>query len=391
MSFAATAVVGGIATLGGAAISASAASKAAKAQQNAGKDAQQLKVQQDMLAQFRADLAYYGKDEAIRRLRQNAGGDVSLYLGEKAADPNFGDADRARYDELGRIVDAQGYLGTASGGQKLPWMRSDQNSSSAAQARVAAAKAERDALFAKAGGKIGSTGLINIDDVVDKPGLIQQLRGLTNEREAYNNSLMADAGDIEAMLANYGKGQEERIRRDSDRALTGANRLTRSTLMGRGLGGGTALAGSLERNARSINESMSNQLSDLGDRQIQMRAAAKGDTLNLRNSLANQLFQYKSQPINAEMGYATSNIQNPWLGVDTTQFVSSASPSANSGAVWGNLFSGLGGQFSNLGMMGLMNNRGGTNNNAAGGVGQGGTVNGVYYPPDFIGPTPRPN
>ena len=385
--------IGGVAsTLLGGLFGSSSAKSSAQAEIAAAREARQLKVDKDAESQFFADVAYYGKDAAIQRLKARYGPDAAKYLGEKAADPTFNDQQRARVAELDAMIANGGRVSISGPSGALPWSRANQNQNStqAAAERLKSAKAERDALVKAAGGRVGTTGLLNVDAADNGPGLLQQLRGLTNEREATNNALLADATDIETMIAGYGKGQEERIRRDAERSLTGSNRLARAALMGRGLGAGTSYTGAIERNARSANESMSDQLSALGDRQIQMRSAAAGDKLNLRANLANQLMQFKSQPINAEMGYATSAIQNPWLGVDTRQYVSSASPSANSGAVWGNLLSGLGGQASNLGMMGYLNNQGGTNG-AAGGVGQGGTVNGVYYPPSFVGPTPRPN
>lgn len=386
--------IGGVAsTLLGGLFGSRSAKSSAQAEIAAAREARQLKVDKDAESQFFADVAYYGKDAAIQRLKARYGPDAAKYLGEKAADPTFNDQQRARVAELDKIIANGGRVTADSQGRSyLPWSNANktQNSASSVAERLKSAKAERDALVKAAGGRVGTTGLLNVDAADNGPGLLQQLRGLTNEREATNNALLADATDIETMIAGYGKGQEERIRRDAERSLTGSNRLARAALMGRGLGAGTSYTGAIERNARSANESMSDQLSALGDRQIQMRSAAAGDKLNLRANLANQLMQFKSQPINAEMGYATSAIQNPWLGVDTRQYVSSASPSANSGAVWGNLLSGLGGQASNLGMMGYLNNQGGTNG-AAGGVGQGGTVNGVYYPPSFVGPTPRPN
>ncbi|MBP8300125.1 MAG: hypothetical protein KA020_07190 [Planctomycetes bacterium] len=355
--FAGLAAAGIGSSLIGGLFGSSAASKQAQAEQAATQKALDMKVQQDALAQFRADRAYYGLDAAVQRMKENYGADAAKYLGEKAADPTFNDQQRARVAELDKLIANGGRVDVAGG---LPWSNANktQNTAQSVAERLKSYKAEREALVKAAGGRVGTTGLLNLDGAQDGPGLIQQLNGLSGEREALNNSLMADATDIQTMIEGYGKGQEAQIRRDSERSLTGSNRLARAALMGRGLGAGTSYTGAIERNARSANESMGNQLSALGDRQIQMRSAAAGDKLNLRSNLASQLLQFKSQPINAEMNYATSNIQNPWQGVNTTQYVSSASPSANSGAVWGNLLSGVGGQASNLGMMGYLNGMG---------------------------------
>jgi len=386
----------GLAALGigssliGGIMGSSSASKAAAAEQAAAREAQQLKVDKDAESQFMADLAYYGKDAAIQRLKTRYGENAVKYLGEKAADPTFNDQQRSRVAELDQIIAGGGAVDAGGGG--LPWSNANKNQNSAAAKaeRLKSAKAERDALVKAAGGRVGTTGLLNTDSIDgNQVGFIEQLRQLSGRRTSANQSLLADAQGIEDGLAAYGKQEEERIRRDTDRQAQGLARVSRASMMGRGLGAGTAFTDVVERGNRSLLESQNDQLGQLADKRIQMQTAAKGDTLNLRKSLLADQFQYESQPINAEMGYATSGIQNPWLGVDTRQYVSSASPSAASGATWGNLFAGIGGQMSSLAMMQGMGGNNGSG--AAGGSGQGGTVNGVYYPSNFVGPTPRPN
>lgn len=354
--------IGGVASsLLGGIFGSNSASKAAAAEQAAAREARQLKVTKDAESQFFADVALYGKSAAMQRFRARYGPEAAKYLGEKAADPTFSDEDRARYDALGRVVDSRGFERTdrpltqaerARGA--LPGNSRNANTEAAARAAaVEAARTEREALFRKAGGRIGTTGLFNVDAVQDGPGFIQRMQGFADQRAVDNQSLLADARGIENSLDAYGANEEARINRDSDRALTGANRLARASLMGRGFGAGTAMTGAIERNARSINESRGDQLGRLADNKIRLKAAAKGDTLNLRRGLLDNEYQFRMQPLNTELQYATGAIQNPWQGVNTTQYVSAASPSAAAGATWGNLLSASGGQMANLGMMGI--------------------------------------
>jgi len=350
------ALVGGASTLLGGIFGSSAASKSAAAEQAAAREARQLKVDKDAESQFFADVAMYGKDSAIQRFQARYGPDASKYLGEKAADPNFNDQQRARVAELDQLIANGGRVTADSQGRSyLPWSNANktQNSAASVAERLKSAQAERDALVKAAGGRTGKTGTLNVDAVKSGPGFIQRMEQFSTQRDADSASLMADAKGIESSLDAYGANEEARIRRDSATALTGANRLARASLMGRGFGAGTAMTGAIERNTRSVNESMGDQLGTLADNKIRLKAAAQGDTLNLRRGLLDQQYQFKMQPLNTELQYATGAIQNPWQGVNTTQYVSAASPSAAAGATWGNLLAGVGGQAANLGMLGL--------------------------------------
>ena len=345
--------IGGVAsTLLGGLFGSSSASKAAAAEQAAAREARQLKVDKDAESQFFADVAMYGKNAAIQRFQARYGPNAAKYLGESAADPTFNDQQRARVAELDKIIANGGRVYTTS---PIPWSSANrvQNSTQAAAERLKSAKAERDARVKAAGGRVGTTGSINVNAVQDGPGFIQRMEQFATQRDADSAGLVADAKGIENSLDAYGAHEEARIRRDSATALTGANRLARASLMGRGFGAGTAMTGAIERNARSINESMGDQLGTLADNKIRLKAAAQGDTLNLRRGLLDQQYQFRMQPLNTELQYATGAIQNPWQGVNTTQYVSAASPSAAAGATWGNLLAGVGGQAANLGMLGL--------------------------------------
>ena len=346
--------IGGVAsTLLGGLFGSSSASKAAAAEQAAAREARQLKVDKDAESQFFADVAMYGKNAAIQRFQARYGPNAVKYIGERAADPTFNDQQRARVAELDQIIANGGRI--YAGGSVLPWSNNNRtrNSNQATAERLKSAKAERDALVKAAGGRVGTTGSINVNAVQDGPGFIQRMEQFATQRDADSAGLVADAKGIENSLDAYGAHEEARIRRDSATALTGANRLARASLMGRGFGAGTAMTGAIERNARSINESMGDQLGTLADNKIRLKAAAQGDTLNLRRGLLDQQYQFRMQPLNTELQYATGAIQNPWQGVNTTQYVSAASPSAAAGATWGNLLAGVGGQAANLGMLGL--------------------------------------
>ena len=259
MSFAATAVVGGIATLGGAAISASAASKDGQgpaergqrrpANQGPAGHAGPVPRGPRVLRQGRGDPATAAerrRGRARRRPTPTLATPTVLGTTSLLAESS---TRRVPWHRVGR-------------GRSSPWMRSDQNSSSAAQARVAAAKAERMRSLPRLAARSARRPhqhrrcgrQAGADPAVAGPH--QRARGV----QQLPWPTRATSRRCSPTTAKAGRANPPRL----GSALTGANRLTRSTLMGRGLGGGTALAGSLERNARSINESMSNQLSDLG-------------------------------------------------------------------------------------------------------------------------------
>lgn len=368
MTFAAVAVgVGGAAAIGGAYLSSSAASKAAKGQLDADAKALQLKVDKGAESQFYTDVAMFGYDAAINRLKSRYSQDYSRYVGESAADPTFNDAQRARVAEIDAQIANGGFSRAEGPAGALPWSGANRNANSAAQIaeRLKSLKAEREALVKAAGGRTGTTGLWDTT-TIDKtqPGIIKRLEAIGSQRQYDSKSLLADAQAIEDGLASYGKEQDAIIRRDADRQAQGLARVSRASLMGRGLGAGTAFTDVVSKGNRQIFEGMTDQLAAAGDRRLQLKTAAAGDRLNLRKSLFETDYQYQTAPINTELQYLTGPIQNNFAGENTTQYYSGASPSAASGATWGNLFSAVGGQLAGYGTQSLAAGAAGNRGNA---------------------------
>jgi hypothetical protein len=190
--------------------------------------------------------------------------------------------------------------------------------------------------------------------------------------------LLGMSRDIEGGAQEYGNQERVRINRDSDRALTSANRATESRLIGRGLGASTALTQQLTGNARQIEETRQDALGNLGDRRIQMLNNLRGNTLNLAGQrlggqtsllLGNQdrTLGYQQQALGVRTNALTSGTTNPWLTRSTGAYTPGLAPAQPSqSASWGNFLASLGGQAFNAGGMEILRRNGfGGQSNAA--------------------------
>lgn len=185
-------------------------------------------------------------------------------------------------------------------------------------------------------------------------------------------ALIGQSRNIESGAADYGRSERERIAREADRALTGANRMTEAKMIGRGFGASTALTQGLTGNARSIMESKNDALGMLGDKQMEMLNRLRGNTLSLAGqrlgqgtqlSLGNQdrTLGFKQQALGVETNALTNPTMNPFYSRSAASSgysagLAPAQPSQS--AQWGNWLSGLGGQVFNLGAMDWLKNLG---------------------------------
>lgn len=364
MSLAAVAVgVGGVATLGGAYMAASGAKSQANAQLALNESNQKMIEDSNLRGEIMANATVLGVDRAIQLAQAKYGIDATRILGQDAADPNFNDQQRARVAELDQLIANGGRVTADSQGRSyLPWSNANktQNSAASVAERLKSAQAERDALVKAAGGKVGQTGLIDKKYLQGLgPSIVDRQNTMVKEQEQKYAGLSADARGIQDMIARYGEGEKDRIYRDSERDLTGLNRTSKAALMAKGLGAGSAMTGALTKNTLAVGESRGDQLSALGDRQIQMQSAAASDKLNLDRSLADSIYGFKVQPINTELSLATGAQNSPYLGFDPRS-QTAASPGGAFSQSFGNNLSALGGQAGNLGMLALL-----TKNNPA--------------------------
>ncbi len=163
--------------------------------------------------------------------------------------------------------------------------------------------------------------------------------------------LMGQARGIEDAMQGYGDEERRRINRDTDRAITGSNRLIESRLLSRGLGASTTLTGALAGNVRGLEEGRASALGSLNDRIMQMRTGAMRDRLGLRSGrlgaatqmrLGNQdrVAGYRQQALGMETGLLTGGLNNPTSSLTINPGLS---PTAAGQATWGNTLGAIGG------------------------------------------------
>lgn len=179
-------------------------------------------------------------------------------------------------------------------------------------------------------------------------------RDSLNQFDLATGGLNRQADEITNYARNIGDREKTRINTEADRALTGANRLSTSRLARMGLGNSTLATQELSGNARSINEGRDNSLGALADRQIQTVGQFMGNKLSLNAGRAGQRttlglglderdLGLRGNALSAKQALFTSPAQNPYLGMDTTRFFSSASPGAAASMSFGNSLSQIGG------------------------------------------------
>ena len=145
------------------------------------REARQLKVDKDAESQFFADVAYYGKDAAIQRLKAGMA-DAAKYLGEKAADPTFNDQQRARVAEPDKIIANGGRGYTTS---PIPWSNSEPSAEQhpGRRQRLKSVKAERTHLVKAAGRRVQEPpASINDSSGGTGQGLFQRMEQFTAQR-----------------------------------------------------------------------------------------------------------------------------------------------------------------------------------------------------------------
>ncbi len=184
--------------------------------------------------------------------------------------------------------------------------------------------------------------------------------------------LLGMSRGVEGLANQYGRGEAERINRDYSRDLVGSNRLTQGTLLGRGLGSSTILTQQLGANAQRNQEGRERALSDLGNRQIDRKMSARGDTVRLlggRLSGGTQLqmgnqdrtLGMQQQALGLKTNLLTGSTTNPWLGRSTGSYNPGIAPQSQ-GTDWGNAITGIGSSLLGYGLNNLANGSGSASN-----------------------------
>lgn len=359
------AIVGAGASIFGSFMGSNGNASQTRAQIQAGRDAQ--KLYDDKTAEGMASLAMqlYGP-QAESVLRARLGRDqFDRIFGRAATNANFTQAQQAQVDEFKRKL----ALPTAAtgGGSRGQLIRAAQGGETYSQAQKDAFQAQLDALTAAAGGQTGITGVLQSGVLQNTgPGLFGRLEGIADDQLKQGQGLVSDydldtlrqreAGQgLDRQARQYGKQEALRIKRDSERALAGLNRVTEGRMISGGFGNSTVNTSALAGNTQRAQEGMNDALGRLSDRQIQMltqigmqnngmNAARAGGRTALQSGLLDRNLSLQSAPLQAEMGLLTSPIFNPYVGQNTTQYFPGVSPSGAFGQTVGNSMSAVGGQ-----------------------------------------------
>lgn len=161
-------------------------------------------------------------------------------------------------------------------------------------------------------------------------------------------------GQSEGLASQYGAGGEALIDEETARALKGANQRSRAQLAASGFGNSTAAANQESNNARNAARVAAEQKLGLRGEALKMRLGVRGQRAadqqanigrraDLYNTLLNNEMGYRQQPLNTELGFTMSNVANPWLDVNTTQFYPGYSPAGTALTTGGNALGTYGG------------------------------------------------
>lgn len=377
-------IIGGVLGLGGAALGASGASSQAKAENAARERELKLFADEAAIRDRYLQLAQ-AKGPAYAIAVAKARGDYDKAFGTAGTPAQTinpaganGDA-KAINDQLKALTDKYGGNLVISNGKIVGQSGVSREDYQRVQNLLG-----QQALIGQANGKpidipavAGQPGLLNLADFQALgPGYVEKYNQLADSSDAMGKGTLGNydqqtglldrqARQLTASTQSYGRQEEAKIRRDADRALTGANRATQRRLQSSGLFNSTIGTQAIGANARGINESTADALGQIGDRRLGLVTGLEGQRLNLANQraggrttldlgLQERGIGLRQGALGTEIAATTNASQNPWLGKDLSGFVPSQSPSGLAAQTFGNFAAGAGGSllFSNIGAYG---------------------------------------
>lgn len=380
--------IGGISSLFGADNAADGARDAANAQVQAGRDAMTAYDTRTAQGAARQMALLYGPAEAEKMIRGTFDTETANKIFGRAAKP--GSMTTQEQDRRAQLQADRDRLRTQKSRAPQQWISGEPNPAYTdwlakggpdgldfTNTRLQEVERELAQLDAKAGGQD------EIKGSMDRDAWNAMGPGLSSEMEDYRkvaegkgrdtltsfdgdtSALLRDSMAIEKGAQDFGEIERQRINRDSGDALTGLNRMTESKLRGMGLGSSSVLGNQLAGNTREVFNSTQDQLGALGDRQIGLRTGLKKDTLGLKSGRMNQRtglglslderdLNLRAKPLDMKLQSFTGAAMNPWLGQNTTQYFPGVSGDGAASQTWGNMMSGMGGQFAGAGAYGLL-------------------------------------
>lgn len=354
-------IIGGVLGLGGQALASEGAREGAQAQIQAGRDAQKLYTNETDLGQARQLLFAMG-DQALPYLQATLPRDrYQRLFGRPAATAE----DRTQFtQELEQAKQTLARYKTSGGNGYLD------NAARAAGVDIPALTARVGELqqILDNPNDTGSPGQFSdssIAGMTQGGGYLGQLGTLASEATKRGGQMMsdfnADTGRLtqqgNAMglgLASYGEGEKNRVRREAKDTNKAMDRQAVARLSASGLGNSTLTANALNENARLVGNTLSDQLGRINDQKFQTGLGIQQANLGLasdraskrtglQGTLNDQRYQYELAPVAAKQALLTSNVFNPFLGQNTTQYFPGVSPSGASSNSWGGFMQNTGG------------------------------------------------
>lgn len=166
---------------------------------------------------------------------------------------------------------------------------------------------------------------INIDDynALAESGTLpidrmqREASDLVDRNQAASDRFEADAAQTRGIVENYGKGEKERIERESARDLAGAQRVTRSNLARGGVGLSSMAASAYNANAARFGEAKNNALSSLADRTAEIKAnlntSQSAQRLALGQANSGAAYNANQGVNNTRLSLLTGPEWTPWL------------------------------------------------------------------------------
>ncbi len=363
---------GGLSLVGGL-LGASGARDAANAQTAAAREA--LQFQNNQMGQGRlAQLALaFGPQEAERIIRATLPRDqVERLFGRAATAGGFTTDQQQQLERLDQQISQR---------QAQTGSRNRRGQSDPELDRL---RSERDALLRVTGGDPGVAGEVDMEALRGLgPGvyqqydsLLSQLRGqgdtALSDYDAATGTLRREAGGIERDARRFGKGQIDRINRDSSRALENANNMAQASLLSRGMGASSVLANTLGQNAVESERARADAISGVEDQQSRLLTGIRQGNLGLLSQrlgartpllMSNQDREtsLQSSLLGSKLGLLTGPSSNPWLGQSAQSFFPGVSGSAAAQQSIGNSLTAIGGPLLGYGMGNFFGGGGGNN------------------------------
>lgn len=372
MAFETAALIGGGLLSGlGSIFGASSASKQAKADRQAAEEARNFGQNQYTQGQLRQLALLIGGERGLDLFKRLATKeDQTKVLGQKASDPTFTDQQRARLAEIERQLGMGTSARTAAAGVYGRVGGSGTSITPETRKRLEQEKAD---LIAAAGGRPGVTAQIDEEGIKGIGsgvlGEYDKLRaesrkaqgGIISDFDAGTAQLVGTTGEMRRAVANYGKREEERIRRDTAEAFDNANRAANNTALSRGMGASSFLTDAYGANARDATRTLNDGLGGVADNRMrlnlgvlgqgqQMLAGRLAGRSGLMSSAADRDTQLGLGAANVYQSAVTGPVMQPWLNQNVMQFYPSASPSASAMGTLASGFAGVGSPMLGAGM-----------------------------------------